>query len=66
MKKINPIPKQVPLRQVPFIVGAIDNLPPEILDYKLNMDAVQVPVLEFGQDDEGYFIRATEIYRLVK
>ena len=70
MKKSNPLTRDVPLQWFVLAVPAVkDSLPPEIVDnaadYKLRMDDVRTAFF-VGHDEEGYFVRATEVYRLVK
>ena len=70
MKKSNQVNVDVPLQFLLSGVPAVkDSLPPEIVcnagEYKLRMDDVRTAFF-VGKDDEGYFVRATEVYRLVK
>lgn len=65
-----PVDREIPLWWLLSAVPAMkDSLPTEMVDnvsdYKLRMDDKRTAFL-VGYDDEGYFVRATEVYRLYK
>lgn len=70
MSRSNSMNRDVPLQFLLSGVPAIkDSLPTEVVEnageYKLRMDDKRTAFF-VGHDDEGYFVRATEVYRLVK
>lgn len=69
MKKSKMLPERVLLRTVPYVQQVLEEnqniLPVDILDYKLLLNNPQTTI-EIGQDSEGYFLKAIEVYRIVK
>ena len=71
MRKSNQLPERVPLRLVPYLSNAIakndGEIPYEtVADYDILLMSQRITNVELLQDDDGYYIKATEVYRLVK